>query len=270
MLYFRSNFGAFVRMRNTCGNCRGRTGAFVVGATLFLTACGKLSAAEQLAEPKHVVVPKLHGPIKIDGELNEPVWKKAALLDQFKRNEEGSPAREKTEVRIWYDDLALYLGWKCRDTDILASFTNRDSKFWEEEVAEAFVAPKELTRYFELQWNPLNGVFDAIIDNDLDAKGVSKAFHGDWSYTANGMESAVKVKGTLNNSSDKDEYWQVEVRLPFADLLQRAPKPKEIWRANFYRVNRAKDYPAELLSWSPTRLPGFHQPSRFGHLEFGP
>ena len=79
----------------------------------------------------------------------------------------------------------------------------------------------------------------------------------------------MKVKGTLNDSSDKDEYWQVEVRLPFSDLGHPAPKVKEVWRANFYRYNRTKGQPVELLSWSPARLPGFHQPTRFGYLEFG-
>ncbi|HKS38635.1 MAG TPA: hypothetical protein VJW76_15690, partial [Verrucomicrobiae bacterium] len=57
--------------------------------------------------------------------------------------------------------------------------------------------------------------------------------------------------------------------VPFADLGEPPPKPKAVWRANLYRFNRAKGQPAELLSWSPTRLPSFHQPARFGYLEFG-
>jgi len=224
---------------------------------------------KSLPAPKRVVVPKLHGPIKVDGELNEPVWAEAALLQPFYINEDAGWEREHTEVRLWYDDKALYLGWKCRDADIQATFTRRDSHFWEEEVVEFFVTSKELNRYFELEWNPLNGVFDAIIDNDLDEKGVSKTFRGDWNYTAKGMTNAVKVKGTVNNSSDKDELWQVEIRLPFDDLGHPTPKPKEVWRANFYRYNRTKGQPVEQLSWSPALLPGFHQPSRFGYLEFG-
>src|SRR6185436_9796799 len=172
-------------------------------------------------------------------------------------------------VRAWYDDTALYLAWTCTDSDIQATFTARDSKFWEEEVAEFFITPKDLSRYFELQWNPLGGVFDAIITNEMDERGVSKKFEGDWSFTAKGMKSAVKLKGTAANSSDKDEFWQVEVMIPFADLNQSSPKPGDVWRANFYRFNRGKDQPVELLSWSPTMLPGFHLPSRFGYLEFG-
>ena len=228
-----------------------------------------LPGSKSLPTPKRVVVPKLSGVLKLDGELNEPVWKQAALLSPFLPNDGDSQERERTSVRLWYDDSALYLGWTCTDADIQATFTARDSKFWEEEVVEFFVTPKGLERYFELQWNPLGGVFDAIINNQLDARGVSTHFTGDWSFTAKGMKSAVKVNGTVGNSADKDEFWQVEVMIPFADLGQAPPKPGEVWRANFYRFNRAKDQPPELLSWSPTMLPGFHQPTRFGFLEFG-
>src|SRR5581483_8778607 len=99
-----------------------------------------------------------------------------------------------------------------------------------------------------------------------DERGVSKKFTGDWSFTAKGMKCAVKVKGTVGNSNDKDEYWQVEVMIPFADLSQPTPKPGDVWRGNFFRYNRGKDQPPDLVSWSPTMLAGFHQPSRFGYL----
>ena len=224
---------------------------------------------KQLPPPKRVVIPKLRGAVALDGELAEPMWAKAAVLGPFVLADGSRPGREPTHVRAWYDDAALYLGWTCLDSDIQATFTARDSKFWEEEVVEFFLTAGDLTRYFELQWNPLGGVFDAIITNNLDERGVSKKFDGDWSYTANTMRSAVKVKGTVGNASDRDEYWQVEVRIPFADLNQPTPKPGAVWRANFYRFNRGNGLPVEQLSWSPPILPGFHQPSRFGYLEFG-
>lgn len=223
----------------------------------------------KLPPPKRVVIPKLKGELKLDGKLEEPVWEKAAVLTPFLPNNGDGKEREATEVRLWYDDRALYIAWICTDSDIQATFTQRDSKFWEEEVAEFFVTAGGLDRYFELQWNPLGGVFDAIIKNELGKDGVSKKFEGEWGFTAHGMKSAVSVKGTVGNSSDKDSYWQVEVVLPFADLDRSTPKPGEVWRGNFYRFNRGTGQPAELLSWSPTQLPGFHQPSRFGYLEFG-
>lgn len=227
------------------------------------------SAPAVLPAPQRVVVPKLRATLAIDGELKEAVWAQAARIGPFQRADGSGAVREATLVRAWYDDTALYLGWTCTDADIQATFTARDSKFWEEEVAEFFVTPRELTRYYELQWNPLGGVFDAIIRNTLDERGVSKKFEGDWSFTAAGMKSAVKVRGTVGNSGDRDESWQVEVMIPFADLGGAVPKPGDVWRANFYRYNRDKRHPLELQSWSPPIWPGFHQPNRFGYLEFG-
>lgn len=232
-------------------------------------ASDPLPDLKSLPAPKSVVVPRVRGLITIDGNLDEPAWTNAARLGPFAKNDGSGPEHERTELRIAYDDAALYLGWTCTDSDIQATFTNRDSMFWEEEVVEFFVTPKELNRYFELQWNPLGGVFDAIITNHLDERGISKSFQGDWSFTAKNMKHAVKVKGTVGNSSDRDEFWQVEVMIPFADIGLPTPRPGDVWRANFYRFNRTKGLPVEELSWSPTLLPGFHQPSRFGSLKFG-
>ncbi|MGH7958794.1 MAG: carbohydrate-binding family 9-like protein [Opitutaceae bacterium] len=246
--------------------------AVIVTALIVASSLGaaeKSPDPKQLPPPQRAIVPKLQGTIVVDGDLVEPVWKKAAVLAPFQHNDGSGREREATTVRIWYDDTALYLAWTCRDSDVQATFTARDSRFWEEEVAEFFVTSKDLTRYFELQWNPLGGVFDAIITNELDEHGISKKFGGDWSYTAKQMKSAVQLKGTAANSSDIDESWQVEVVIPFSDLGQSAPKPGEVWRANFYRFNRGKNQTPEQLSWSPTRLRGFHQPGRFGFLEFG-
>ncbi|MEW6302851.1 MAG: carbohydrate-binding family 9-like protein [Verrucomicrobiota bacterium] len=221
------------------------------------------------SEPRRARIPKLSGSLQIDGRLDEPVWRRAAVLKPFIPNRGEGADSEGTEVRIWYDDTALHLGWICIDRDIQATFTARDSKFWEEEVAEFFITPDKLDQYFELQWNPLGGVFDAIIRNQLGPDGKSRKFTGDWDYTAQGMRSAVRVEGTVANSADTDRSWTVEVSVPFADLGVSAPKPGAVWRGNFYRFSRGSNKPETQLSWSPTRLPSFHQPARFGYLEFG-
>jgi hypothetical protein len=82
------------------------------------------------------------------------------------------------------------------------------------------------------------------------------------------MTFAVRVDGSVQDSSDRDRQWTVEVRVPFTDLRVRTPAPGDVWRGNFYRFNRDRDREVEQLSWSPTVWPGFHQPSRFGYLRF--
>src|SRR5262245_21806250 len=61
-----------------------------------------------LPTPKRIVVPKLNGTVKLDGDLDEPMWKKAAVLKPFSQNDGSGRVREQTEVRLWYDDTALY------------------------------------------------------------------------------------------------------------------------------------------------------------------
>jgi len=227
-----------------------------------------VAPAASLPEPKSVSIPLVEAPVKIDGVLDESPWQKAPRLTPFVVHDSMARARVNTEVRIWYDRTALYLGWIIEDGDIQATFTGHDSRFWEEEVVEFFVTPGPLDRYFELQWNPLGGTFDAIISNQLDAQGHSQAFKGDWSYTAKTMTHAVQVSGTVQKPGDRDERWTVEARIPFSDFNASTPRSGDVWRGNFYRFNRDTGAEAEQLSWSPTVWEGFHQPSRFGYLRF--
>ncbi len=225
--------------------------------------------------PSRITIPRadvavaVDGPlaVTIDGRLAESVWATAAEL-RLVRNDGSGAGQDATEVRLFYDASALYMAWIVYDSDIQGTFTERDSRFWEEEVAELFITPEDLTEYVELQWNPLGAVFDAVIHNSLDDSGISQGIKGDWTYTAEGMTSAVTVQGTIQDSSDQDVRWVAEVRVPFSDLAGPTPDPGDSWRANFYRYSRSVGQDVEELAWSPT-LSDVHEPSRFGYLVFG-
>src|SRR5690606_32050942 len=122
--------------------------------------------------------------------------------------------------------------------------------------------------YFELEWNALGGVFDAVILNNIGADGMSLGINGDWDWTAEGMESAARFKGTMMNSDDQDEGWWAEVRVPFSDLGSETPAPGETWRANFFRINRYGWQAPVSSAWSPPPPGTFHQPAVFGFLVF--
>ena len=178
---------------------------FTIFSISTIKASGAESSFSSADLPKRVIVPKLKESIKIDGVLNEKAWRKTATLAPFSYNDGSGYASESTKVLIGYNEQALYLAWVCKDADILATYSNRDDKLWEEEVAEFFVTPDKLTKYFELQWNPLGTIFDAIIHNTLKENGLSKGIKGDWDWTARGMQAVVKVDGTVQNSNDVDK-----------------------------------------------------------------
>ena len=69
---------------------------------------------------------------KIDGILEEEIWDSAPAATDFtqKQPDEGTPATERTEVKIVYDDDNLYLGIMCYDSEprkIIATEKRRDS-----------------------------------------------------------------------------------------------------------------------------------------------
>lgn len=56
---------------------------------------------------------------KLDGSLDEAAWRGAAVVSQFIQRDprEGEPASEKTEVRIVYNDRAIFFGIVCYDSE---------------------------------------------------------------------------------------------------------------------------------------------------------
>src|SRR2546428_13757853 len=56
--------------------------------------------------------PRLDAEIVLDGVLNEPAWRKAAILAGFSqyRPVDGRPADDSTQVLVWYSPSAIYFG----------------------------------------------------------------------------------------------------------------------------------------------------------------
>ncbi len=60
---------------------------------------------------------RVDGPVTLDGRLDEIAWAAAPVAKGFVQNDpqEGAPATFDTEVRLLYDDRALYIGVFAKD-----------------------------------------------------------------------------------------------------------------------------------------------------------
>ncbi|HYS69034.1 MAG TPA: hypothetical protein VEM14_02260, partial [Gemmatimonadaceae bacterium] len=65
----------------------------------------------------HVEIPRIESAVTIDGNLDEPVWGRAARLTGFSQYQpvDGLPAVDPTEVLVWYSADAIYFGVKARE-----------------------------------------------------------------------------------------------------------------------------------------------------------
>ncbi len=103
---------------------------------------------------------------------------------------------------------------------------------------------------------------------------------GYWKWDFPGLRSAVHVDGTLNDASDRDRGWTVELALPWREFEALAssdgrslpPKDGDTWRMDFSRFNQYKAAPPANDSggwaWSPHGVWDSHIPELFVQVQF--
>ncbi len=199
--------------------------------------------------------------MKIDGLLDEKAWDKAEVLEFMIPITHEEPIG-KTEAKLLWDDQYLYVGFKAYDKDIWSYLTEHDSPTCHEDVLEVFVKPyADKDPYYNFEINAINTVYDAC---NLK-RGAGGSDHHRWSmWDCMGLKSAVFIKGTLNDSDDVDEYWQLEVAIPFAELptLKGAiPAGGDQWQFHLARYDHSVylDDGPELTSCAPLSKVNFHR-----------
>ena len=186
--------------------------------------------------------------VAVDGKLDEPVWSRAQPASGFVQADPdlGSPATERTEVRIAYSDRALYMGVICYDDEPtrLLRFQRRRDEFLQADDRFQWVFDPFLTGqngYF-FETNPSGLMGDSL----LSSAGNNRQWDGIW---------------TLRVQRD-DKGWTIEVEIPFA-TLSFDPKGTT-WGVNFQRTVRRKNEESLWTGWA--RNQGLQRLSNAGVL----
>ena len=236
--------------------------------------------------PQNYIVNYVKVPPLIDGEINDLIWQQAKWTDDF-RDIEGdlkpNPALQ-TNVKMLWDDSYLYIAAKIVDPNVWANLNHHDEVVFHDNDFEVFLNPNNTThQYFELEFNALNTVFDLFLNKPYRNGG--SAMFG---WNAEGLRSAVKIQGTINDPSDIDKGWTIEIAIPFKSISLgdhiQVPKEGTLWRINFSRVEwdtkaingkytklkdqNGNDLPEHNWVWSPQGVVNMHYPERWGYLQF--
>jgi hypothetical protein len=82
------------------------------------------------AHQVQVRIPRLDADVRIDGVLDEPVWRQAAVLTGFSQfsPQDGVPANDTTQVLVWYSSTAIHFGIRAfeRHGAPIATLADRD------------------------------------------------------------------------------------------------------------------------------------------------
>lgn len=176
-------------------------------------------------KPRQYIANLLTSELKIDGIPDDIAWKSASLADSFIQLEptEGGKISQKTEVRVLYDNTAVYLMAIMHDThadSILHELGNRDEGYQLNSDA------------FRFGIDPYNKRQNGYIF-EVSASGVqSESFDDDITFDAV-WQSAVILS---------DSGWSVEIKIPYSAL--RFPStPEQHWGVQFARlIRRNREY----------------------------
>jgi hypothetical protein len=158
---------------------------------------------------------------KIDGNLNDEIWKKAKIASDFvilrPANGKAVPNEYQTSVKVLYNDKAIYISAEMLDPDpegIPREFAVRDNF--------------SIADFFLVTINPNDdgqNPFEFIVQstgNQGDAKVSNGNEDFNWSAV---WESAAKIT---------DKGWVVEMEIPYR-ALRFANRPVQSWGFNFHR-----------------------------------
>ncbi len=206
--------------------------------------------------------------LQIDGRLDEALWGELPTLDL---SPFGDASERRTTARIAYSEEALVIGIFLEDEHIWSTLDDRDADLWTEEVIEIFLAPQGAEgSYVELQVNALGTIFDAHFDEPLgESPHRRRAIDAGRAWDLEGLTIGVHVDGRLNDVDHTDEFWSVEILIPWDGLpfdeVALPPQPGQVWRANLFRFDRPADGSRLAYGWSTALRGDFHQPQRFGY-----
>ncbi|MDQ8208324.1 carbohydrate-binding family 9-like protein [Coraliomargarita sp. SDUM461003] len=207
--------------------------------------------------------------MRMDGQLQESVWAHAQAYPLSFSLADSPAARPPTEagtVRLAWDAECLYAAFEFQDSDVIEEGdADQLQQQRTGDVAELFLKPVGASWYWEFHATPRSR-HSAFFFPSRGRAGLPSNF--DYQLA---LETGARVEGTLNEWSDQDQGWTVEIAIPLRELTVQghAFDPRSGYRVLAARYNYARILPAPELSSAP-RLPrtAFHDHDHYGILLF--
>lgn len=244
-----------------------------------------------ILNPRCYVCHRNSSPIRIDGRLDDPAWDAAPWSDDFVDIEGDKQPKPtyRTRMKMLWDDKFLYIAAELEEPNVWGTLTEHDSIIFLDNDFEVFIDPDSDNHlYYELEMNALNTTWDLLLNRPYKDGGNAIS---NWEMA--GVQTAVHVEGTVNDPSDTDQGWTLEVAIPWTAIMEskerpdasgRPPqtwKPSEgtTWRMNFSRVEwdievegmkirKVPDRPEHNWIWSEQGVIDMHRPEHWGYVQF--
>lgn len=250
-----------------------------IADSVYSTSPGQHFSTSPLPE---YVVHRTIGSIEIDGVLDEYDWKiapRTRLFTDIRDVKSETPILE-TRAQIIWDDWFVYISATLQEPHVWATLTEKNSIIFHDNDFEVFLDPDgDNHHYHELEINALGTLWELTLEKPYRDGGPYRIPHN-----LDGLKTAVKVNGTINDPSDVDSGWTVEMAIPLRSFQSFSPELKtlsagDVWRINFSRVqwplhqgpdryHKIEGEKEHNWVWSPIGIVDMHRPERWGIAVF--
>ena len=197
--------------------------------------------AEQLAV--HAV--RVDTTVEVDGRLDEPVWRRAAVLTGFSQYQpiDQRPAPDSTEVLLWYSASALHVGIRAFEPHgaVRATLADRDRVATDDNVEIQLDTFDERRRALVFIVNPLGVQADGTKSEGGGFIPGSNVAPGQNDLSADFFWQS---KGRVT-----DWGYEVEMRIPFSSLRYPVRTPQQ-WGLQVVRHVQHSGYEE---TWTPAK-----------------
>jgi hypothetical protein len=238
--------------------------------------------------PRQYICRETTLPINIDGILDDTPWLSTPWTEPFLDIEgpDHTPPTYLTRTRMTWDQEYFYVSAILLEPNLWGTMKKRDSVIYYDNDFEIFIDPDgDNHQYYELEINALGTEWDLRLEKPYRDGGPAID-----SWDIAGLKTAIHHQGTINDHSDTDVMWTVEMAIPWNALGEftdrpSPPLPGDIWRINFSRVQwkmkisnggyvkqtdpvTGKHLPECNWVWSPQGLIAMHYPEMWGEVMF--
>lgn len=230
-------------------------GVMLVAMIIWSGGASAQTPRRDAATPPKTSAARTMDPPVIDGIPDEDAWQAAAVISDFVQNEpfEGRAATERTEVRILYDDAAVYVAAWMFDADpsaIVLGETRRDA-----DLSDTDALLIVLDTYLDRQNGFVFGTTPAGIEYDGQVikegqGGFGGGFGSGGSRQQRGSGGGFNVNwdGSWDVATSRDgRGWYAEFRIPFS-TLRYGRGGAQTWGLNISRNIRRRN---EQAFWAP-------------------
>ncbi len=207
-------------------------------------------------------------PVPLNGWTFDSPWSLADVLQIDSYPWYSGGGKQATQVRLLYDDEAIYAQFHCEDKHIFSRVVELNGCVHKDSCVELFMTidPRRGPDYFNIEMNCCGTLLMGYGPQRHSRASLAPSL-------ADGIRIATSISAPTKDESPDDDGWWIVASVPFSVIGELAgrdvrPASGDLWRANLYRCGGKTD--PQLACWNHIELrhPDFHRPEFFGEMRF--